>query len=81
VFAAGVQALTTISTVRHGFVGSPATTDRPVIERSYSVALTVVFDDLAGHDAYQADAIHLRFLEQCRTFWQRVQIYDSDTSR
>ena len=31
----GVRSLTTIPDVRHGWVGTPAATDRPVIERGY----------------------------------------------
>lgn len=77
-FEKGVKSLTTIKTVRQGFVGKPAGTDRPVIDRSYSYALTVVFDDLAGHDSYQDDKIHRQFLADCGTFWARVQIYDAE---
>jgi Stress responsive A/B Barrel Domain len=78
-FVAGVRALTTISSVRHGYVGIPAPTDRPIIDRSYSYALVVVFDDLAGHDRYQADPIHDRFRDTCGELWKKVVIYDSVT--
>jgi len=76
-FRGAVQSLLAIPTVRHGWVGRPAPTRRPVIDHSYSVALTVVFDDLAGHDAYQVDPLHLAFLAGHRTDWSRVVIYDS----
>jgi hypothetical protein len=36
----------------------------------------VCFESLAGHDAYQVDAIHHAFLEQCSQLWSRVQVYD-----
>jgi hypothetical protein len=70
-------ALTRIGTVKHGWFGKPSTTDRPVIDRSYSFALTVVFDDLAGHDAYQIDPIHHEFLE-LKDYWTKVLIYDAE---
>lgn len=76
-FSQDVATLLDISTVRHGWIGRPASTRRPVIDHSYSFALTVVFDDLAGHDAYQIDPLHLTFLERQRTAWSRVVIYDS----
>ena len=76
-YVAGLRSLGKIPSVRHWFIGTPAATDRPVIDRSYSYALTVVFDDAAGHDAYQAHPIHDQFRDECGTFWDRVVIYDS----
>ena len=49
---------------------------RPVIEKSYSLALTVLFDTIQDHDAYQVHPLHQGFLKQFGTFWSRVQIYD-----
>lgn len=69
--------ITEIETVRHGWLGVPAGTDRPIIERGYSYSLTVVFEDDAGHDVYQEHPVHDRFREDCGSFWTRVQIYDS----
>ena len=76
-FAAGVESLRTIEGVRHGWVGVPAPTDRPVIERGYSRALVVVFDDQAAHDAYQVHPVHDRFRDECGGLWTTVRIYDS----
>jgi hypothetical protein len=76
-FLAGATSLTTIPSVQHGYVGVPAPTNRPVIERSYSHALVVIFANEHDHDLYQADPIHDRFRENCAQFWQKVVIYDS----
>ena len=76
-FVRGVNSLAAIETVRHGHVGVPAETTRPIIERSYSYALVLFFDDKAAHDAYQTHPVHDRFREQCSTFWRKVLIYDS----
>ena len=76
-FRDGVRSLTTIESVRHGFTGTPASTDRPIIDRSYSCALIVMFDDRAGHEAYQVDPIHDKFREECASFWSKVLIYDA----
>lgn len=78
-FWAGVDSLTTIESVRQAYVGTPASTDRPIIDRSYTCALIVVFDDEAGHEAYQVDPIHDKFREECALFWIKVQIYDAAT--
>jgi hypothetical protein len=78
-FRRGVESLGGIKAVDRIYVGTPAKTEkRPVIDDSYSVALTVVCKDVAAHDAYQVDPIHLKFVETCKTFWTRVQIYDAE---
>jgi hypothetical protein len=76
-FVGGLRALRGIETVRHGWIGVPAATDRPIIERTYSYALTLVFVDEAGHDAYQVHPVHDRFRDEFADFWSRVLIYDS----
>ena len=76
-YDAGVASLLGIPQVRHGWAGVPADTDRPVIDRSYSVGLVMAFDDEAAHDAYQVHPVHDRFREACAGYWTRVQIYDS----
>lgn len=76
-FQEGLKSLTTITTVRNAHIGVPAPTNRPIIERSYSYALSVQFDDEGGHDYYQQVDIHERFRQACGTFWSKVVIYDS----
>lgn len=76
-FTQGLASLKTIESGTAAYIGVPAPTDRSVIERSYSYALTVVFEDQLAHDRYQADPIHDRFREQCQRYWDRVLIYDS----
>jgi hypothetical protein len=78
-FAAGVESLRAINGVRQGYIGVPAPTDRPVIERGYSRALVLVFDDKAAHDAYQVHPVHDKFRAECGGFWTTVRIYDSVT--
>jgi len=78
-FRRGVESLAGIKAVAKVDVGVPAPTgDRPVIERSYDVALIVQCRDLAAHDAYQVDPLHLAFVANFKTYWTRVQIYDSE---
>lgn len=77
-FRAGVESLGGIKAIEQIYVGTPAATQkRPVIDDSYSVALTVVCKDLAAHDAYQVDPLHLQFVERFKSYWTRVQIYDA----
>ena len=78
-FRKGVESLGTIKAVDKIYVGTPAKTEkRPIIDSSYSVGLTVICKDVAAHDAYQVDPIHLAFVNSCKTFWNKVQIYDAE---
>ena len=73
-----VRRLTTIESVRYGWAGTPAVTaDRPIIDKSYSCALVLVFDDESGHDSYQIDPVHDEFRTQCGTYWSKIVIYDA----
>ncbi len=77
-FEKGVKSLLTIKSVKFGDVGKPANTPvRAVVDNSYSYALTVMYDDVAAHDTYQSDPIHLQFLKDCSQLWTNVQVYDS----
>jgi hypothetical protein len=78
-FEKEVSSLEKISSVEHLYVGQPAgTTKRPVIDDSYDFCLTVVLKDVAAHDAYQEDSIHLEFIKKCSHMWEKVKIYDAD---
>ena len=78
-FQAQVETLAGIPTLKAFWVGTPAATaKRPVIDTSYDVCLTTVFDSVADHDVYQEHALHLAFLSNNKDRWQRVQVYDAD---
>lgn len=50
---------------------------RPVNDRAFHVALHVVFDSRAAHDAYQTAPRHLQFIEQNKPNWASVRVFDS----
>lgn len=76
-FVRGLELLSEIASVGALYIGRPAATDRPVVDRSYTWALTVILEDEAAHDRYQADPIHDRFRRDCEKYWDRILIYDS----
>jgi len=76
-FVAGLDTLRTIASAKQCYVGVPADTDRPVIERGYSYALVLAFVDEAQHDAYQVDPVHQQFVADCKSLWASVRIFDS----
>jgi len=75
-FKQGLSSLTSIKGVKNGFVGAPAPTYRPVIDRSYSYALILTFENQHAHDHYQQDDVHERFRRDCSSLWSQVLIFD-----
>ena len=75
-FERGLDKLLSIETIDRSYRGTPADTDRPVIDRTYSWAIVVVFRDKLAHDAYQAHPLHDAFRDECAKFWTKVRIYD-----
>lgn len=78
-FETEVMHLLEIDYLAHGFVGKPApTAHRSVTDHSFTYSLTLHFKNLEDHDYYQSDCPkHKRFVDTCKTFWERVVIYDS----
>jgi hypothetical protein len=64
-------------TVKHLWAGLPARTEaRDVINATYDVGLTVTFDSVADHDAYQEDPEHQVFIKRNKKNWLRVEVFD-----
>jgi hypothetical protein len=74
----GLRTLSKIETVKSLRIGVPATTEkRDVVDNSYSASELMLFDDLAGQDAYQVHPIHKKFVADCSHLWEKVVVYDS----
>jgi hypothetical protein len=64
-------------TVKQIFAGAPAHTEaRDVVNATYDVGLTVLFESVADHDAYQEDPQHQVFIERNKKNWSRVEVFD-----
>ena len=59
-------------------VGTRAPYDRHVNDREFDVALEIVFESHAAHDAYQAADRHNRFIAEQSTNWANVRVFDAD---
>jgi Stress responsive A/B Barrel Domain len=53
---------------------------RSVNQTDFDVALQMVFDTREAHDAYQQAPKHLQFIEENKTGWERVRVFDSYVS-
>ena len=77
IFEQGLQALFDINLVAGGRWAVPAkVVIRPVIDQSWDYALTMKFDSIEEHDAYQDDADHHVFINTFKDWWQQVQVRD-----
>ena len=73
----GLKKLSRVSTIKNHYIGQPAATRRDVIDSSYDISWLLFFDNAADQDSYQTDPIHLKFVEECSSLWQKVVVYDS----
>lgn len=73
----GLEKLSKVPTIRMVHIGSPASTNRSVIERGYSVSWLCFFDNLEEQEIYQKHPIHLKFVEDYSHLWEKVIVYDS----
>jgi len=73
----GLQKLTAVETIGMYQIGTPAATNRDVIERTYSVSWMLMFDNLEDEEVYQHHPLHLKFVEECSHLWSKVIVYDS----
>ena len=73
---AGIKTLEGIESIESVYIGTPASTRRPVIDATYDFAEILVFADEAAHDVYQVHPLHTKFVEDCAHLWSKVVIYD-----
>jgi hypothetical protein len=50
---------------------------RPVNDQEFDVALVVVFESKADHDAYQTAPRHKEFIAEQSPHWAKVRVFDA----
>lgn len=74
----GLKTLKKIETVRSLRIGIPASTEkRDVVDNSFSASELIFFDDVEGQNVYQTHPIHVKFVEDCSSLWEKVIVYDA----
>lgn len=58
--------------------GTVADLDRPVNVRDWDVGLHMVFKDHKAHDDYQVAPRHKQFIEENKSNWKQVRVFDTD---
>ena len=86
---AAVEAL--LAACRKYLTGHPGTTffavgtlvpdlTRPVNQTDFDVAVQVVFESRAAHDAYQVAPRHVQFIDENKANWAKVRVFDANVS-
>lgn len=66
-----------VDVIKTKHIGSPANTDRDVIDNTYSYSLILSFDSKEDHDLYQEHQLHKEFIANASSLWKKVLVYDS----
>ncbi len=66
-----------VDLIKTKHIGSPADTNREVIDNTYSFSLILSFDSKKEQDLYQGHHLHKEFIENASSLWKKVQVYDS----
>ena len=78
-FEASIKNFVNNSTfIKTKHVGTPANTNRPVIDSSYTYCLSLTFANKSDQDQYQDEPGHHQFIEECAELWEKVIVYDSE---
>ena len=73
----GLKEMGTIESISLLHIGTPADTDRDVIDNTYHYSFLVGFEDRKGHDLYQEHPIHEKFRNELSDLWTKVLVYDA----
>jgi len=73
----GLKEMGTIESISLLHIGTPADTDREVIDNTYHYSFLIGFKDRKGHDLYQEHPIHEKFRNELGDLWTKVLVYDS----
>lgn len=76
-FEAGLMKLGTCPTIGSFYWGTPAASEREVVDDSFDYAWIVFFEDAAAEKAYQVEPIHKEFVELYQDLWAKVVVMDN----
>jgi hypothetical protein len=76
----GLQLLTQIECIQLFHIGTPANTNRSVIDRNYTYSWLCFFESAEQEEIYQKHPLHDEFRNNYANLWEKVVIYDSITA-
>lgn len=66
-----------VDLIKTKHVGSPASTNREVIDSTWTYSLILSFESKKEQDLYQEHELHKKFIKNASSLWGKVQVYDS----
>lgn len=66
-----------VDVIRSKFIGTPATSERDVVDDSFTYSVILTFKNKEDQDIYQEHPAHLKFIEESSSLWSKVVVYDS----
>ncbi|MBO0938113.1 Dabb family protein [Fibrella sp. HMF5335] len=73
----GLTMLAGVPSIKQSHIGTPAATNRAVIDRDYTYSWLCFFDTAADEELYQKHPIHDDFRNDYAYLWEKVVIYDA----
>lgn len=61
------------------YIGTAPKASRDVVDGSFTYSLILSFESAEAQAAYQTEAPHLKFVDECSDLWEKVIVYDSKT--
>ena len=73
----GLHKLAKVPTIQYVHIGKPAETNRSVIVKDYTFSWMCFFKNIIEEEIYQTHPIHLDFIKEYSSLWEKVIVYDS----
>ncbi|MCL5245680.1 Dabb family protein [Cellulophaga sp. 20_2_10] len=78
-FVASLRKFLNASKYAHtNFIGTPPKATRDVVDGSFTFSLLVSFTSVENQNKYQAEDVHLTFVDEASHLWNKVVVYDSN---
>ena len=76
---AGLKGLGKIEQIKMSHIGLPSVNnfDKPVTDASYSFSVLLIFDSKLDEEKYLVHPLHKKFIDDHKTLWSKVVVYDS----
>lgn len=71
------QFLNEIDEVKTYFIGTPAMTPRNIVDNSYSIFITMTFENKEDLKTFAIHPAHVSFLEKNKSKWDKILVYDA----
>ena len=76
-FSEAEKLVDNVKVIKTKHIGTPADTDRDVIDNTWSYSLVLSFESIKEQEIYQKHQAHLDFVENASSLWDKVLVYDS----